>query len=69
MGFRWNSARSTTHYIGASVKNGQLTPFTAGADEDDWAITTTGSPYGPVILLNTFNSALEYIKVAFVLSR
>lgn len=63
----YNPARTTTHYLYAGV----LRQFPGtNADETATIVTVTGlGPYGPNVAIYNPNSALEYIKVAFVISR
>jgi hypothetical protein len=66
MGFMWNPAKDTTHYLYGGV----LKQFPAAAnDETTTAVNLVSSPFGPVVSFYNPNTALEYIKVAFVLSR
>lgn len=71
MGFRWNSARTTAQYLAAGVINGNsasTTAWTPASDEQTWDLLFAG-PSGPQVRINSFTSALEYVKIAFVLSR
>lgn len=63
----YNPARTTTHYLYAGV----LRQFPGtNADETATIVTVQGAgPYGPNVAIYNPNSALEYIKVAFVISR
>lgn len=66
MGFMYNPARTTAHYLYAGV----LKQFPGATDDETTTtVTVTGGPYGPNVAIYNPHSALEYIKVAFVLSR
>ena len=67
MGFMYNPARTTTHYLYAGV----LRQFPGTTADETATIVTVqgGGPYGPNVAIYNPNSALEYIKVAFVISR
>jgi hypothetical protein len=76
MGFQWNSARSTTQYLGASVFG--LAPTDAAFDTSaaevetgatpGWVFVDAATPAGPTVVVSSQGGALEYIKVAFVYS-
>ena len=71
MGFRWNSARSTTEYLAVSVVNAQSV-FSSPKGIDDeitWTINFAANPSGPSVNIESWTNALEYIKVGFVYSR
>lgn len=67
MGFMFNPARTYAHYLYAGV----LKQFPGMSADETATIVTSGGvgPYGPNVAIYNPNSALEYIKVAFVISR
>ena len=72
MGFRWNSARSTTEYLAVSVINSQSNFASPQPDSDEitWTINfAIPGPNGPSVSVKSWTDALEYIKVGFVYSR
>ena len=84
MGFQWNSNRSSTQFLGASVfgvdtraatfdtQDAELfkkaNPATP-ATTQSWEITfKNGVPVGPTVYISAQGGALQYLKVAFVYS-
>ena len=63
----YNPARTTAHYLYAGV----LKQFPGTATDETTTVMTLGGagPYGHNVAIFNPNSALEYIKVAFVISR
>ena len=75
MGFMWNPAVTTTRYLyaGAISTGTNNFPFAssteAKAAEDSAGINFAATPYGPLVYLHNPDSALVYMKMAFVISR
>lgn len=72
MGFQWNSNKSSTNFLAASVFEANSVP--AGSpitSENTWIIDYAAAPLatGPQVIINNFGGALEYIKIGFVYSR
>lgn len=70
MGFQWNSNKSSTNFLAASVFEGSKIPTASPiTSEDGWTINYGAAPNGPTVIINNFGGALEYIKIGFVYSR
>jgi len=72
MGFQWNSNRSTTSFLSASVFGTDPTALDSSNEEISWAFTlgqgATATPVGANLFISSFGGALQYIKVGIVYS-
>lgn len=60
----YNPVKTTKHYLQVSVL-----PTLATANDDSTGIILFTTPFGPQVKISNLDSALEYLKVAFVISR
>ncbi len=67
MGFMWNPAKTTVQYLYAGVA--ATLPQNPNTGESLVTVQEGASPYGPSVSFYNPNLAIEYIKIAFVLSR